>query len=83
MPTLTVSDIEKLDVVTEHNEAKPSLDYDTSIAKQHDPILDRFSDQDIRRVVRKIDRRLVPICGLMYCVSLLDRTNLSNAAIAG
>ena len=30
-----------------------------------------------------VDSRLIPICGLMYCVSLLDRTNLSNAAIAG
>lgn len=23
------------------------------------------------------------MCGVMYCVSLLDRTNLSNAVIAG
>ncbi|KAI4113669.1 MAG: hypothetical protein LQ345_005401 [Seirophora villosa] len=49
----------------------------------YDPIIDRFTDAEIKRVVRKIDMRLIPLCGLMYCVSLLDRTNLSNAAIAG
>lgn len=42
-----------------------------------------FSPADTKRVMRKVDLRLVPLCGVMYCVSLLDRTNLSNAAIAG
>ena len=49
----------------------------------YDPIVDRYSDEDVARIIRKIDLRLIPLCGLMYCVSLLDRTNLSNAAIAG
>lgn len=66
--------------------------YDKSYSEHHDgaasptsydPILDRYTDADIKRVVRKVDLRLIPLCGLMYCVSLLDRTNLSNAAIAG
>lgn len=42
-----------------------------------------FSLKEQRRVIHIIDRRLVVILGLMYCVSLIDRTNLSNAAIAG
>ncbi|KAL8869584.1 MAG: hypothetical protein Q9174_004167 [Haloplaca sp. 1 TL-2023] len=49
----------------------------------YDPILDQYTDAEVARVIRKIDLRLIPLCGLMYCVSLLDRTNLSNAAIAG
>ncbi|KAL8902138.1 MAG: hypothetical protein Q9207_004857 [Kuettlingeria erythrocarpa] len=49
----------------------------------YDPILDRYTEAEIKKVVRKVDIRLIPLCGLMYCVSLLDRTNLSNAAIAG
>lgn len=69
----------------------PAPIYDKSYSEHHDaasptsydPILDRYSDADIKRVVRKVDLRLIPLCGLMYCVSLLDRTNLSNAAIAG
>jgi len=49
----------------------------------HAGILSQWSVAEQRRITRKIDFRLVPMCGVMYCVSLLDRTNLSNAAIAG
>ncbi|KAL9006062.1 MAG: hypothetical protein Q9188_001189 [Gyalolechia gomerana] len=73
------------------SDPKVSPDYDKSYSKHHDesgpgrydPIIDRYTEAEIRRVVRKVDFRLIPLCGLMYCVSLLDRTNLSNAAIAG
>ncbi|KAL8936100.1 MAG: hypothetical protein Q9216_005110 [Gyalolechia sp. 2 TL-2023] len=75
----------------DYGDEKASPDYDKSYSEHHDgsdpggydPIFDRFTDADIKRVVRKVDIRLIPLCGLMYCVSLLDRTNLSNAAIAG
>lgn len=36
-----------------------------------------------RKIVHRVDRRLVSMCGLGYCISLMDRTNLSVAAIAG
>ncbi|KAG7150703.1 hypothetical protein HYQ46_000354 [Verticillium longisporum] len=36
-----------------------------------------------RKLVHKIDRRLITTCGFMYCVSLVDRTNLGSANIAG
>lgn len=36
-----------------------------------------------RKIIHRIDRRLVVTCGVMYCVSLMDRTNLGSAAIAG
>ena len=36
-----------------------------------------------RKIIRRVDRRLVVMCGVMYCISLMDRTNLSAAAIAG
>ncbi|KAH7140929.1 retrograde regulation protein 2 [Dactylonectria macrodidyma] len=42
-----------------------------------------FSFQEQRNIIHRIDRRLVVMLGLIYCVSLVDRTNLSNAAIAG
>jgi len=32
---------------------------------------------------RRIDRRLLPILGAMYAISLVDRTNLGLAAVAG
>ena len=36
-----------------------------------------------RKIIHRVDRRLVVTCGVMYCVSLMDRTNLGSAAIAG
>lgn len=44
---------------------------------------EEFSYTEQRKIIHRIDRRLVTICGLAYCISLMDRTNLSNAAIAG
>lgn len=55
----------------------------TSSPAEDEELISRFSPIEIKRLMRRVDFRLVPICGLMYCVSLLDRTNLSNAAIAG
>ncbi|KAJ4292981.1 hypothetical protein N0V88_005645 [Collariella sp. IMI 366227] len=42
-----------------------------------------FTEQDQKRIKRQVDRRLVLTVGAMYCVSLMDRTNLSAANIAG
>ncbi|VUC23596.1 unnamed protein product [Clonostachys rosea] len=44
---------------------------------------DEFTPAEEKRIKRRIDRRLVTTCGVMYCISLIDRTNLSSAAIAG
>jgi hypothetical protein len=48
-----------------------------------DPILKEFTPEETRKIIHRIDRRLVTTVGLMYCISLMDRTNLSVAAIAG
>ena len=42
-----------------------------------------FTLAEQRGIIRRIDLRLVSTVGLMYCISLLDRTNLGNAVIAG
>lgn len=42
-----------------------------------------FSAEEEKRIIWRIDRRLVPVLGLMYCASLMDRTNLGAANIAG
>lgn len=41
-----------------------------------------FDPQAIKRLVRKIDLHVIPILALMYCISLIDRTNLSMARSA-
>lgn len=49
----------------------------------NEQLLQSWSIHEQKMLVRKVDVRLIPMCGVMYCVSLLDRTNLSNAVIAG
>lgn len=36
-----------------------------------------------KRVLRKLDFRILSFLGLLYAVSLVDRTNLSSARIGG
>lgn len=35
-----------------------------------------FTEKERRHIMRRIDRRLVVTVGAMYCVSLMDRTNM-------
>ena len=42
-----------------------------------------FTPEEQRKIIHRIDRRLIITVGVMYCVSLMDRTNLSAASIAG
>lgn len=41
------------------------------------------STSEYRKLVHRIDRRLVVTTGFMYCISVLDRTNIGAANIAG
>lgn len=42
-----------------------------------------FTEDDWRKIKRRIDRRLVVTCGVLYVISVMDRTNVGAAAIAG
>ena len=42
-----------------------------------------FTEAEKKKIVRRVDWRLVTTVGSVYCISLLDRTNMSAAAIAG
>ena len=46
-------------------------------------ILIYFNHPDMSISSRKVDMRLLPILGLMYSISLIDRTNLGLALVAG
>ena len=41
------------------------------------------SEEEERRVIRKLDIRLIPFVFVLYSLSVLDRSNLGNARIAG
>ncbi len=42
-----------------------------------------FSEEEVKAVKRKVDWRLIPILSALYAISLIDRTNLGLAAVAG
>ncbi|KAL3454967.1 major facilitator superfamily domain-containing protein [Aspergillus heterothallicus] len=44
---------------------------------------EEYTYEEQRKIVHRVDRRLIVICGAAYCISLMDRTNVSAAAIAG
>ncbi|KAH9887416.1 major facilitator superfamily MFS-1 [Xylariomycetidae sp. FL2044] len=46
-------------------------------------VSDEYDAHEAKKILWRIDRRLVVTVGAMYCVSLMDRTNLSAAAVAG
>ncbi|KAL4744770.1 hypothetical protein BDW72DRAFT_199275 [Aspergillus terricola var. indicus] len=51
-------------------------------AVHHDETLSQFTPQERKRLIRRIDLRLVVTLGCLYCISLLDRTNLGAASDA-
>ncbi|KAF3763071.1 hypothetical protein M406DRAFT_99558 [Cryphonectria parasitica EP155] len=52
-------------------------------ADQIEDAAQRIDSREEKRILKSIDRRLVTTLGVMYCVSLMDRTNLGAASIAG
>ena len=45
--------------------------------------IDAFTPEEQKKIIWRIDCRLVLTCGFMYCVSLMDRTNLGIAVVGG
>lgn len=66
---------------------KPSLD-DQHVEHSEndlwrDPRITTFSVEEQKKIVWRIDCRLVLTLGFLYMISLMDRTNLGAANIAG
>lgn len=68
------SDLEKKDA--EQIERTPSED-------SLDARLTEFTPAQQKKIISRVDRRLVTTLGILYCCSLMDRTNLGAANIAG
>jgi hypothetical protein len=75
-------DMEKTDD-NQHVEKASSSDNENDHTEETDPRITRFTHAEQRKIIHKVDRRLVITVGALYCISLMDRTNLSAANIAG
>lgn len=51
--------------------------------QEHPDADEEFTVAEQRKIIHKVDRRLLILLGLMQAVSYLDRANISNAAVAG
>lgn len=77
-------DVEKVD--KPYIETVDLAHNDASLASHHSDEVENdieFSPADEKRIIRQIDLRVTFACGAMYFISLLDRTNLGAANIAG
>ena len=75
-----ISDLERNNSIEKNDavelEHKPSLE-------STDARINCFTPAEQRKIIHRVDRRLVSVLGLLYMASLMDRTNLSAANIAG
>lgn len=55
-------------------------EYMTESPQNAPPVIDAALE---KRVVRKLDRHVVPLVLVLYMLSFLDRSNIGNARIAG
>jgi hypothetical protein len=84
----TVLSNEKIEGIVEHieegvstdAEAKEAHDSHAGVNAEHMP---DYKSKEVRRILRKVDFRLIPLLTTLYVMSFLDRSNLGNAAIAG
>ena len=55
----------------------------TASEESNDAHISEFTPREQRKIIHRVDRRLVTTLGLLYMCSLMDRTNLGAANIAG
>lgn len=63
-----------------NGEYKENSSFDNAHAAESHP---HYDEAEVRKVVRKVDIRLLIILGAVYAISLIDRTNISVARVAG
>ncbi|KAF9889375.1 hypothetical protein FE257_007485 [Aspergillus nanangensis] len=66
--------VDNVENVERASPSRPLVDIDVD---------EEYSYEEQRKIIHRVDRRLITICGLAYCISLMDRTNVSVAAIVG
>lgn len=67
--------LEKSEVIHDENKRSDEIASDPESNEQYTP-------KEAAKIRRRIDYRLIPALGAMYGISLMDRKNVSNAAIA-
>ncbi|KAI0325815.1 MFS general substrate transporter [Cubamyces sp. BRFM 1775] len=69
--------------VLEERAASPSSDVPAENQEGQLPSPPNLTEEEERRIWRKVDMRLLPILTVMYLVGSLDRSNIGNAKLQG
>jgi hypothetical protein len=71
--------------MSEFNLEKTGIDHvEKSVTEDtNDARIHQFTLAEQKKIIGRIDRRLVITLGIVYSTSLMDRLNLGSAAIAG
>ena len=69
-----VSDIQK-----DKHDRNIQVIHDEKIASYYIPP----DEKEVRKLMWKLDRRIVPLVGVLYLCSFLDRVNIGHAKLAG
>ncbi|KAM0696566.1 hypothetical protein Q7P36_003814 [Cladosporium allicinum] len=67
----------------EHHESVAAADQYAGLSPEDVELAQRFEGKEGKRVVRKIDLRLISVMGVLYLLSHIDRGNIGNAKIEG
>ncbi|KAL6245207.1 hypothetical protein RBB50_007982 [Rhinocladiella similis] len=73
---------QQIPIDTINKKPGPEVDHLDDAASKH-VFESGFSAAEEKKILRRIDFRLLPILGIMYSISLVDRTNLGLALVAG
>lgn len=70
-------------LIMELEQAVPELKVPSSVHSEKGMDEDTLSPMEEKKVLRRLDIRLVGTSGVLLCISLMDRTNLAQAAVSG
>jgi MFS family permease len=82
-PNMAFMDVAKNETDVSYLEKSVSKISNSDSDALNDARIDRFTPEEQRKIIWRIDRRLVLTLGFMYAVSLMDRTNTGIAVVAG
>ncbi|KAI5463965.1 major facilitator superfamily domain-containing protein [Mariannaea sp. PMI_226] len=69
---------------SDHSEnEKVQVEHCNGVAVISDETLESFAHLDEKKILRKMDRHLIPMLALLYLLAFLDRGNIGNAKIEG
>jgi hypothetical protein len=74
----SIKDLEQVDMVEQVNKYT-----NIGLSDEDAEFFQNFTSDKRKKMIRKIDLKLVPVLALLYLISHIDRANIGNAKIEG